>query len=109
MTVLVLEFGKTRIDIVVENIALQQIDDFLSRVNPDWRFKFAKEVVHEDGEAGDVIHVWMRDYDIAHAAPLRFSKGDSDTAGIDGYALVDEKAGQPLLKSSAPLGIERAG
>jgi len=40
---------------------------------------------------------------------LRFGKSDADTAGVDGDAVVNDKAGQTLRRCRAPVSIERAG
>ena len=75
-------------------------------MNPNRRFKLAKEVIHKNWQAGDVIHMRMGDDNVAHAPPLGFSKRDSDAAAIDRYTIVDQKAGQSLLKSGTPFGVE---
>src|SRR5437764_11556666 len=56
-----------------------------------------------------MIHVRMGHDHIKHRAALRFSQGNANAAGIDCDAIVDEKAGQALLNSGAPFGVERAG
>src|ERR1700694_1463733 len=52
---LVLQLVKPRIDIVIEDVALQQIDHLSSSVNADWLFQFAEKIIHKNRQAGDMI------------------------------------------------------
>src|SRR3954454_25179868 len=96
-----------RINRVVEDIRLQQIDDFLSCMNPNWLFELTKEIVNKDWQTGDVVHVRMRDNHVPHRLALGFRKSNPKTAGIDRDAVIDEKACQALRRSRAAAGIER--
>ena len=86
---LVFEDVESRIDIVVEYISLEQIDYFLGCVNADWLFNFREKIVHVNRQAGDMIHVRMRDDHVAHLAALRVRQSDPDAAGVNGDAFVD--------------------
>jgi len=86
---LVFQDVESRIDIVVEDISLEQIDYFLSCVNADWLFNFREKIVHVNRQAGDMIHVRMRDDHVAHFAALYFRQSDPDAAGVNGDAFVD--------------------
>src|ERR1043165_6886464 len=100
---LIFELGKSRIDVVVENVTLEEIDDLLRSVNPDGLGQFTKKIVNENGQARDVIHVGVRDDNVANGLTLSFSQGEADAAGIDGHAIVDEKAGQALRRRGSAL------
>ena len=65
-------------------------------------------IIDEYWQAGDVIHVRMRDDDIADATLLRFVKRNADAAGIDRDAIIDHKACKALRETSATLRGERA-
>jgi hypothetical protein len=67
------------------------------------------EVINEDREARDVVHVRMRDDYVANCAPLFGIQSDGDTAGINCHTVIDQKTSQALLKGCATLGIEGAG
>lgn len=106
---LVLELGESWIDVIVENIALQEVDDFLRSVNPDWLGQFTKKIINENWQARDVIHVGVRDDNVANGLTLSLSQGEADTAGIDSHAIVDEKAGQALRRRGSAGGVKRTG
>ena len=48
-----------------------------------------------------MIHVWMSNDDIADASLLCIAERDADAAGIDGDAIVDDKAGEALRGTGA--------
>jgi hypothetical protein len=56
-----------------------------------------------------VIHMGVRDDDVADFAALGVVQRYADAAGIDSDAIVDDEAGQALGRISVPNGIERAG
>src|SRR5439155_14770592 len=103
------QLSKPRIDIVVENIALQKIDNLLRCVDADRLFQLAEEFVNEYRQAGNMIHMRMRDDDIADGSALRFSRRNTNTTGVDGDAGVNNETRQPLRRINATMGIERAG
>ena len=72
-------------------------------------FQFAEQIVDKDWQARDMVHVRMRHDHVADRAALIFSEGETDAAGIDADAVIDQKAGQTLRQAGAPVGIERAG
>src|SRR5712691_10028859 len=109
VTALITQLIEARIYIVVEDVSLQQIDYLLSRMNSDRLFNFREQIVHENWQTRNVIHVRVGNDHIADGAALSFGQGNADAAGIHGDAIVDQKAGQPLGRRSVPGGIERAG
>ena len=76
-------------------------------MNTNGLAKFAKQVINEYRQTGDVIHVRMGHDHITDRTPLGFIQGDANAAGVDGHAIVDHKAGQALRRVGAALGIER--
>ena len=74
---------------------------------PNGLLQFGKQVVNEDRQAGNVVHVWVRDNHIPHSSALSVSRRDADTAGIDRHTIVYEKAGQTLRRIRAAARIER--
>ena len=78
-------------------------------MDADWLLQLAKQVIHEDRETGNMIHVRMCDDHIADRPPLSFGESDANAAGIDCDAFVDEEARQSLRRVRAPVVIERAG
>ena len=54
-------------------------------------------IVDEDGQRRHVIHVRVRDDDIADGFVLRVGEAEGDASGIHGDAVVNQKTGQPLL------------
>jgi hypothetical protein len=78
-------------------------------MNADWLFELAEKIVHKDRQTGDVIHVGMRDDDVADLAPLVIVQRNPDAARVDADAIVNQEAGQALRRIGAPVGIERAG
>ena len=105
-TVLVPKFSKTRIDVVVENITLQQIDYFLGSMNANRLSQLAEEIVNKDWQACDMVHVRMSDNDVAHGLPLCFRQRKADAAGVDRHAIVDKEAGQALRRRRAAVGVK---
>ena len=69
--------------------------------------KFAKQVINEYRQTGDVIHVRMGHDDITDGTPLGFTQGDANAARVDRHAIIDHKASQALRRVGAALGIER--
>ena len=90
--VFILQLIEPRIHAVVEDVALQQLDDFGRRVDVNGLREFAKQIVDINRQAGNVVHVRVRDNNIAHGLPLRFGKSDADAAGVNGDAVIDDKA-----------------
>ena len=78
-------------------------------MNANRLFQFAKKIVDKDWQAGNVIHVRVRNDDVADLAALGIVKRNADAAGINSDALIDKEAGQALGRVSVPAGIERAG
>jgi hypothetical protein len=66
-------------------------------------------IVDEDGQRRHVIHVWMRDNHIADALVLRIRERKGDASGVNGDTVVDEKAGQSLLRGGVTLLVKGAG
>ena len=77
-------------------------------MNSDRLAKLAEEIVHEYREARNVVHVRVSDDDVPNRPLLRFAESDSDATGINGHAVVDDKASQALSGGRAALRIERA-
>ena len=66
-------------------------------------------IVDEDGQRRHVVHVRVRDDDIADGFVLRIGEAEGDASGIDGDAVVDDKTGEPLLLRGAAIRAESAG
>src|SRR3954464_13647206 len=96
------------IDSVVEDISFQQFDYFRRCVNADRLMKITEQVINEDRQAGDVIHVGMRDNHVANALLLYIAQRNSDRAGVNCDAVVDDKASKALRGTGAAVGVERA-
>src|SRR5437762_3268866 len=107
-TMLVGKFRKARIDVPIENIALQRIDHDLSGMNSHRLFEAAKKVVDKNGKTGDVVHVWMSNNDIAYLLTLRISESNGHAAGIEGYAVINQVARETLIGGRLALAIEGA-
>jgi hypothetical protein len=56
-----------------------------------------------------VIHVRVRDDDVADGFVLRVGEAEGDASGIHGDAVVNEKTGEPLLLAGATMLVEGAG
>ena len=56
-----------------------------------------------------MVHVRMRHDHVADGAALIFVESETDAAGIDADAVIDQKASQTLRRAGTPVGIERAG
>ena len=104
----VLEVLERRVDRPVEDITFEQTADHLRGVDADGLFEEGKEVIHEDGERRDVIHVRVRDDDITHRRALIFREADGDAPGVYADAAVHHEAAQTLLRRGAPLGVDCA-
>src|SRR2546422_9404941 len=76
---LVRQFRKARIDIPVEDVPLEQVDYYLCRMNANRFLQTCEEVVNKDRQTGNVVHVRMRDNDIANQLTLFVRQRDGDT------------------------------
>ena len=103
---LVPKFSKTRIDVVVENITLQQIDYFLGSMNANRLSQLAEKIVNKDWQACDMVHVRMSDNDVPHGLPLCFRQRKADAARVDRHAIVDQETGQALRRRRPAGGIK---
>ena len=103
---LVSQFRKSRIDIVVENIALKEFDYFVGGVNANRLSQLAKKIINEDRQARDVVHVRMRDDNVANGLSLTLGQRETDAARIDTDAVVDQEARQALCRRRPTGGIE---
>ena len=101
------ELIKFWIDRIVEDVELKQLNDFSRCVDPNGLLQFRKQVVDKDRQAGNVVHVRVRDNHITHSSALSLGRGDADTAGINRHSIINEKAGQTLRRIRAAAGIER--
>ena len=108
VALLVTEFGKTRVDRPIKDIALKQVNDLLRGMNANWFFEHAEKVVDEDRQTRNMIHVRVRDNDVTYDAALRIREGDGDTSGVNGHTVIDEETCQPLLRGRAAMIVERA-
>ena len=72
-------------------------------MNTNGLAKFAKKIINEYRQAGDVIHMRMGNNHIADGALLGITKRNANAAGIDSYAIVDDKAGQTLRGTGAAV------
>src|SRR6185369_15725547 len=87
--VLIPQLRKARVDVVVENVTLQQIDHFLRSVNANRLSELTKKIVDKYREARDVIHVRMGHDNVAYGATLLFGQSQSNAAGINRHAIVN--------------------
>ncbi len=55
-----------------------------------------------------MIHVRVRDDDVANSIALRVRERNRDTTGVNSHAVINEKAGQALFRAGLPLLIEGA-
>jgi hypothetical protein len=67
------------------------------------------EIVDEDREAGDVVHVRVRNDDVPDFGPLFVCKSNRDASGIDRNTVVDQKAGQTLFLRCVTVSVKRTG
>jgi hypothetical protein len=86
---IILQLGKARIDCPVENIALKNLNNLFGCMYSNRAFKKTKQVVYENGQARYVIHVRMRDDDVAHGAVLLIRERHGDASGVNGYHVVN--------------------
>ena len=107
-TKIVFQLRKPRVYIPVEDILFQKLNNFRSRVNAHRLLQRRKQIIDEDREACDVVHVWVSDDDVAHVIPLLFGKSHRDAAGIDGHARIDEETRKTLFEGCMPVGVECA-
>jgi hypothetical protein len=56
-----------------------------------------------------VIHVRVRDDDVANAVVLIVGEAEGDASGVYGDAIVDDETGQPLFLTGAAVSVEGAG
>jgi hypothetical protein len=95
---LIPQLGKSGIDAVIEDIALQQTDDLLSGMNPNRFSQFAEKIIDKNREARDVIHVRVRHDNVAYGLALSLGQRESYAARIHRHPIVNQKAGQPLRR-----------
>src|SRR5213076_2471376 len=91
------QFREARIDSPVEDIALKQVNDILGSMYANGAVKETEKVVNENWQAGDVIHMRMRNDDIAHMVALPIGERDGEAASINRHAVVNQVTSQPLL------------
>jgi hypothetical protein len=77
-------------------------------MHADGFFERAEHVVYEDGHARDVIHVRMRDDDVADCIALPVSQGERDASGVNGDSVIYQKTGQALLGCGPACAVKRA-
>ena len=56
-----------------------------------------------------MVHVRMRDDDVANILPLRVGQRYGDAARINSHAVVDQIAGETLVGSRLAVAIKAAG
>jgi hypothetical protein len=78
-------------------------------MNANRLFQLTEKVVNKDRQARNMIHVRVRDDNVADLTPLGFVQRNADAPGINRYAIIDQETGQALRRISVPAGIERAG
>jgi hypothetical protein len=67
------------------------------------------EIVNEDRQTGDVVHVRMRDDYVTYCVPLIRGESDGQATGVNCHAVVDKVTGQTLFKGRLAVTIEGAG
>ena len=72
-------------------------------MNANWFAQVAKKIVDKDWQAGDMIHVWVSDDDVAHRALLRFGERNANAARVNRYAIIDDEASKALRGAGAAL------
>src|ERR1051325_10347352 len=82
-TIVVLQIRKARVNVPVENVAFEEPDDFLSRVDTHRLLQTRVKIVYKDRETRDVVHVRMRYDDVSDFGVLLRVQSDSDTAGVN--------------------------
>ena len=107
MAVLIPELIEFRINDIIEDVGFKQFDHFRRRVYAHGLAQLAKQIVYEDRQAGDVIHMRVGDDDVTHGPLLRVGKRNANTAGIDRHPIVDDEAGKALRGTGAALRVER--
>ena len=75
-------------------------------MNPDRLLQFTEQIIDKDRQAGDMVHVSVGNDYITHAVSLLLVERYPDATGVDGDALVDQKARQTLGLAGAAIGIE---
>lgn len=66
------------------------------------------EIVDEDGQARNMVHVDVSNYDVLHPRALVGRERDCNAAGIKRDAIVDEIAGEALVQSRFAIAVEGA-
>src|SRR5581483_7050247 len=95
-TALVFQFVEFRINGIVENVGLQQVDAFFRCVNSNRLFEFAKKIVNKDRQTSAVVHVRVRYEDVPNGATLFVLEGDADAPSIDWHAAIDYETSETL-------------
>jgi hypothetical protein len=66
------------------------------------------KVIDKYRQTGDMVHVRMRDNDIADLVPLFLGERDCDATCVYCHAVVNQKTGKALLRSCMALTIKSA-
>lgn len=78
-------------------------------MNTDRFLQSGIEIINEDRQAGDVVHVWVSDNDVPHSLALVGREGDGNAARIDSNALVNQEACESLIECGAAVAVKGAG
>ena len=78
-------------------------------MNANWFFQAGVEIIDEDRQRGDMVHVGMSDDYIAYLLSLFVRKSDSDASCINRDAIIDHETGEVLLGRGVALAIDVAG
>ena len=70
-------------------------------MDANWLAQLTEQIINKYRQTRNMIHVRVSDDDVAHAALLRIAKGNTNAAGIDGDAIVDDEAGKTLRETRA--------
>ena len=70
-------------------------------MDANWLAQLTEQIINKYRQTRDMIHVRVSDDDVAHAALLRIAKRNTNAAGIDGDAIVDDEAGKTLRQTRA--------
>ena len=104
---LISQVGESRIYVVIKNIALKQTNDFFSRVYSNGLSQLAKQIIDKNRQAGDVIHVRMRNNYVSHGAALRVGERQANAARVDCHLIVDQKTSEALSRCCPAGPVER--
>src|SRR6185503_12764406 len=108
-TIIVFQIRKPWIHVPVKDVALEESDHFLSRV---YLYRFLQtriQIVDEDRQTCDVVHVRMRDDDVFDFGALLVGQRNGDATGVDGDAVVYQKTSQTLLQGCHASSVKGAG